>query len=76
LQDVLSGQVQDISGIASGITSAEFQAAALRTGGTTVNNYYEVQVQPGNRMQQNQTVETLRQFANQNGGDILVWTNS
>jgi hypothetical protein len=50
LTDVLSGQVQDISGIASGITSAEFKSAALRTGGSTVTNYY-VQVEANTRAQ-------------------------
>ena len=50
LTDVLSGQVQDITGIASGITSAEFKAAALRTGSEKVTNYY-IQVEANTRAQ-------------------------
>jgi hypothetical protein len=40
--DILAGQVRDISAITSGMTSADAAAALRGTGGTTVNNYYEV----------------------------------
>jgi hypothetical protein len=39
--------------------------AAQGTGSTVVNNTFNVL--PGSRTQQNETVETLRTFTNQNG---------
>lgn len=44
LQDLMSGQVTDISGIAGGMTTADLRTAALATGGTNVTNYYNVEV--------------------------------
>jgi hypothetical protein len=71
LTDVTSGQVQDISGISSGMSSAALLEAAKATGGTTVNNY-AISIQPGDRLQQNQTMETLNKFAS-NNGPISSW---
>ena len=71
-RDVFSGAVTDIPGITGGMTSADLQAAALATGGPSVTNYYNVTVAGGNRMQQQQTVESLRQFLNQNGS-LATW---
>ena len=40
LEDLKRGIATDIGGITSGMTSADFRAAALGTGGQIVNNYY------------------------------------
>jgi hypothetical protein len=44
LQDLMSGQITDISGISAAMTSADLRTAALATGGTNVTNYYNVEV--------------------------------
>lgn len=44
LQDLISGQITDISAISAGMTSADLRTAALATGGTNVTNYYNVEV--------------------------------
>lgn len=61
---VRAGATVDMSQIRSGMSTAALQAAAAQAAPTIQNNFY---VQPGNRMMQNETVETLRQFVNQNG---------
>ena len=43
-QDVLSGMKLDLSGIVSGLSSADLTAAALATGSPTVNNNYTINV--------------------------------
>jgi hypothetical protein len=63
--DIAAGGTVDVSGIKSGMSSSELLAASKATGSTTVNQYFTIE--PGNRTQQNQTVETLRTFTNQNG---------
>jgi hypothetical protein len=70
-QDVLTGAKLDLSGIVSGLTSSELMAAAQSSGSTTVNNYYTT-IQPGDRLAQNNTVESLQTFANANG-NIGSW---
>ena len=69
--DILAGQVQDISGITAGMTSAEAASALRATGGTTVNNYYEVKVEASSRAAGAKageaTVEALQRFGNVNG---------
>jgi len=44
LQDLMSGQITDISGISAGMTSGDLRTAALATGGTNITNYYNVEV--------------------------------
>ena len=61
---VRAGATVDMSQIRSGMSTAALQAAAAQAAPTVVNNF---NIAPGNRMQQNETVETLRQFVNQNG---------
>lgn len=70
-KDILAGAQLDLSGIRSGLTSEAFLAAAKATGSTTVNNYYTT-IQPGDRLAQNNTVESLQTFANANG-NIGSW---
>lgn len=43
-QDILSGQVTDLGGLTKGLTSAKVEALLKGTGGSTVNNYYNVEV--------------------------------
>jgi hypothetical protein len=73
--DILAGQVQDISGITAGMTSAEAAAALKGTGGTTVNNYYEVNVKTdatqSNAMVGQAIASTFDTFV-RNGGQVLV----
>ena len=69
--DILAGQNLDLSGIQSGMGSDAFLSAAMATGSTTVNNYYTT-IQPGDRLAQNSTVESLQTFANANG-NIGSW---
>lgn len=66
-KDIFAGNVTDISGISAGMSSADFRAAALATGGANVTQYYDITVAGGNRLQQQQTVEELRKFISQNG---------
>jgi len=63
--DIAAGGTVDVSGIKSGMSSSELLIAAQGTGSTVVNNTFNVL--PGNRTQQNETVETLRSFTNSNG---------
>jgi hypothetical protein len=69
--DILSGQVQDISSITAGMTSADAAAALRATGGATVNNYYEVKVEASSRSAGAKAgeaaVEALQRFGNVNG---------
>ena len=64
-KDIAAGGKVDVSGIKSGMSSSDLLIAAQGTGSTVVNNTFNVL--PGSRTQQNETVETLRTFTNQNG---------
>lgn len=68
--DILSGAVQDISGLTKGMSSADVKALLTSTGGETVNNYY-VTVEANNRLSGSKAgegiVEALQTFSNQNG---------
>jgi len=70
-QDILAGRTIDLSGIRSGMTSGELAAAAIAAGGTTVNNYYTVQVTADSRTSGAKAgeavVETLQKFGAVNG---------
>ena len=62
---VEAGTAVDLSGIRSGMSSADLAAAARAAAPTAVTNNFNIA--PGNRVDQNTTVETLRSFVNQNG---------
>lgn len=62
---VAAGTAVDLSGIRAGMSSAELATAARAAAPAVVTNNFNIA--PGNRMQQNETVETLRSFVNQNG---------
>ena len=64
-EDILSGAVTDIGGITKGLTSAKAEELLKGTGGTTVNNYYNIM--PGNKTQQRETLDVLRSTTNDNG---------
>jgi hypothetical protein len=64
-KDIAAGGKVDVSGIKSGMSSSDLLIAAQGTGSTVVNNTFNVL--PGNRTLQNETVETLKGFTNQNG---------
>jgi len=70
-QDILAGRAIDLSGIRSGMTSGELAAAAIAAGGTTVNNYYTVNVTADTRTSGAKAgeavVETLQKFGAVNG---------
>ena len=68
-QILVRGGQLDVSGIERGLSSAELvsRAEAAKSGGTVVNNYYTIE--PGNKLEQNQTVETIRRF-NINNGEL------
>ena len=63
--DIVSGQLTDLGGVTRNLTSAKLETVATATGGTTVNNYYEIKA--GTRSETLKTVETLASFTNQNG---------
>jgi hypothetical protein len=63
--DIVSGQLTDLGGVTRNLTSAKLENVATATGGTTVNNYYEIKA--GTRSETLKTVETLASFTNQNG---------
>jgi hypothetical protein len=69
--DIEAGRAIDLSGIRSGMTSGELAAAAIAAGGTTVNNYYTVQVTADTRTSGAKAgeavVETLQKFGAING---------
>jgi hypothetical protein len=69
--DIAAGRAIDLSGIRSGMTTAELAAAAQAAGGTTVNNYYTVQVTADSRVTGARAgeavVETLTKFGAVNG---------
>jgi hypothetical protein len=73
-RDVFSGAVTDIPGITGGMTSADLRAAAMATGGPNVTQYYNITVSGGNRLQQQQTVEEIRKFVDQNG-NLSSWVS-
>ena len=58
-QDILSGQVTDLGGLTKGLTSAKAEALLKGTGGTTVNNYYNVEVKADTRTQGAKAGEAL-----------------
>ena len=65
---IAEGAAIDVSAIRAGMSSAELVkaiGAQGTTGGNIVNNAFYIQ--PGNRAQQNATVESLKAFINQNG---------
>jgi len=67
-KDILAGAKFDLSGIERGLTSAELigRVESLRGGAQVVyNNTYNIQ--PGNKMQQNETIELLKRTTDQNG---------
>lgn len=69
-QDIQAGRAIDLSGIRSGMTTAELAAAATAAGGTTVNNYY-VNVTADTRSSGAKAgeavVESLQKFGQVNG---------
>ena len=69
-QDIEAGRAIDLSGIRSGMTTAELAAAATAAGGTTVNNYY-VNVTADTRTSGAKAgeavVESLQKFGQVNG---------
>lgn len=70
-QDILAGRAINLAGISSGMTSGELAAAAIAAGGTTVNNYYTVQVTADTRSSGAKAgeavVESLQKFGQVNG---------
>jgi hypothetical protein len=62
---IAGGAKIDISGIGARMSSAEIVAAVRPQAPNIVNNAFYIQ--PGNRANQNATVESLKQFINQNG---------
>jgi hypothetical protein len=62
---IAGGANIDISGIRPGMTSADIVKAVQPQAPNIVNNAFYIQ--PGNRANQNATVESLKQFINQNG---------
>ena len=65
-EDVKAGLQADLSGIVSGLSSEELLMRAQATGGTTViNNTYNIV--PGNKLEQSQTLETLKTLTDDNG---------
>jgi hypothetical protein len=62
---IAGGAKIDISGIGTRMTSAELVKAVQPQAPNIVNNAFYIQ--PGNRANQNATVESLKQFINQNG---------
>jgi translation initiation factor 2B subunit (eIF-2B alpha/beta/delta family) len=58
-QDIISGQVTDIGGLTRGLTSAKAEELLKGTGGTTVNNYYNVEVKADTRTQGAKAGEAL-----------------
>lgn len=70
-QDILAGRSINLAGISSGMSSGELAAAAIAAGGTTVNNYYTVQVtadtRTGGARAGEAVVETLQKFGQVNG---------
>jgi hypothetical protein len=73
-KDVFAGAVTEIPGITGGLTSGELRAAAMATGGPQVTQYYNITVSGGNRLQQQQTVEEIRKFVDQNG-NLSSWVS-
>ena len=75
-QDILSGQVKDLGGLTRNLTSADAQKIATGTGGTNVNNYYNVEVTASTRTQGaqagEQAVEAIRRFTEKNGSSAVV----
>ena len=69
--DILAGRAINLSGISSGMTSGELAQAAIAAGGTTVNNYYTIEVAADTRASGSKAgeviVEALQQFNLRNG---------
>ena len=67
-QDIISGQLTDLGSVAKNLTSAQLETVATATGGTTVNNYYEIKTdtRPGAQKVLSE-VQNLTSFTNQNG---------
>ena len=78
-EDIVAGQVKDISGITAGMTSARAEELLKGTGGTTVNNYY-VDVKADTRTQGAKAgealVDTLQSYSFSNGNGRLVTLTS
>lgn len=67
-KDILAGAKFDLSGIEKGLTSAELVGRVEALRGTTpvvVNNTYNIQ--PGNKLEQAQTLELLKSTTDKNG---------
>ena len=75
-QDILSGQVKDLGGLTRNLTSADAQKIATGTGGTNVNNYYDVQVTADTRTAGAQAgeaaVQAIQRFTQKNGSNAVV----
>ena len=46
-QDILSEQIDDLGGLTKGLTSADVKKIAVGTGGSNVQNYYQIDVNAG-----------------------------
>ena len=75
-RDVLSGQITDLGGLTSGLTSANAELIGRGTGGTSVNNYYDVQVKSDTRTGGAQAgeaaVQAIQRFTQKNGSNAVV----
>ncbi len=58
-QDILSGQVTDLGGLSKGLTSADVEKIAVGTGGSNVQNYYQIDVNAGVVTDQQSLGETV-----------------
>jgi hypothetical protein len=67
-QDIISGQLTDLGSVTKNLTSAQLETVATATGGTTVNNYYELKTDTRAGAQKVLSeVQNLTSFTNQNG---------
>ena len=75
-QDILSGQVKDLGGLTKGLSSTDAQMIGRGTGGTNVNNYYDVQVKSDTRTGGAQAgeaaVQAIQRFTLKNGSNAVV----
>jgi hypothetical protein len=75
-QDILSGQVTDLGGLTKGLSSADAQKISTGTGGTNVNNYYNVSVNADTRTGGAQAgeaaVQSIQRFTQKNGSNAVV----
>jgi hypothetical protein len=75
-RDVLSGQITDLGGLTSGLTSTNAELIGRGTGGTNVNNYYDVKVTADTRTGGTQAgeaaVQAITRFTQKNGSSAVV----